>query len=112
MYDSMQRPLTMLEQGDALFKATSYAYDVYGRLSELTKPDGVTLHHTYDALGRLATLTSSDNTLAYRYVYDLHGNPIETTDLNNPTHHQASVRSLEPYGERSIGEWHDLSLCL
>ncbi len=80
-YDSMQRPLKMTEQGGALSKVTNYTYDSVGRLQTLTKPDGITLHHQYDSLGRLARLTSSDGTIDYHYTYDLHNNPITTTDL-------------------------------
>jgi RHS repeat-associated protein len=80
-YDSMGREITVKESGgDDLAKATYSLYDCYGRLFELTKPDGVVLTHRYDALGRLETLTSSDKTIAYHYCYDLHHNPIRICD--------------------------------
>lgn len=77
-YDTLDRVTKLIELPEE--KTTLYQYDASGRLSILTKPDGVVLDHTYDALGRLLSLRSSDRTIAYTYVYDLHNNPIEITD--------------------------------
>jgi YD repeat-containing protein len=36
---------------------TNYTYDVDGRLTTMTRPDGLTINSTYDAAGRLVTTT-------------------------------------------------------
>lgn len=51
-------------------RTTSYTYDHLGRLSSVSKTDGVTLFYTYDALNRTATLSSSDQSIEYIYQYD------------------------------------------
>ncbi len=90
-YDCMHRPTLIEEKGQGLQKITRQTYDSYGRLQTLTKPDGVTLHHAYDSLGRLETLSSSDGTISYHYCYDLHNNPILTTD------HVTASRTVRSY---------------
>jgi RHS repeat-associated protein len=39
------------------FGITSYAYDLDGRLTTMTRPDGLAVSHTYDTAGRLMTTT-------------------------------------------------------
>lgn len=75
-YDLLDR-ITKVIQEDT---TTSYTYDMAGRISTITKPDGIVLSHSYDALGRLVRLVSSDQSVSYSYTYDLHNNPLQITD--------------------------------
>lgn len=47
--------------------ATLYGYDVAGRLSRITRPDGEVLELSYDSSGRMSALTAPDGTTSYSY---------------------------------------------
>ena len=62
---------------------THYTYDTEGRLSGITKPNGIVLQYAYNASGRTARLWSSDNTVDYQYTYDSNGHIIHIDDAIN-----------------------------
>ena len=73
-YDSMNRVLKVVEQPETKEeKKTSYSYYPSGALKSYTKPDGITISHNYDAQLQLIAMDSSDDTISYRYEYDLNG---------------------------------------
>ena len=75
-YDTMGNKIETTQQGD---RTTRYRYHCE-RLDRITKPDGVSLHHSYDGLGRLLHLHSSDGTVDYSYCYDGNDNLLAVTD--------------------------------
>jgi len=76
-YDGFSQKLDETEQNE---KTTAYTYQ-NDKLYQITKPDGVILTHAYDLSGRLKELSSSDGTIHYRYFYDLNDNLIKVDDL-------------------------------
>lgn len=64
-------------QGESGTAVTQYHYDNAGLLTDLTLPDGESLHYEYDAAYRLILARNSlGNTI--RIVRDPYGNPLET----------------------------------
>jgi YD repeat-containing protein len=47
--------------------ATSYSYDLDRRLSNVARPDGVSVSYSYDYTGRLQSLTMPLGTVYYGY---------------------------------------------
>lgn len=89
-YDEMNRKIAITEQEA---RTTRYTYQ-NGKLYTITNPDGVILTHTYDALGCLQALISSDNTISFRYSYDLNDNLLVVEDLINSSVTQRSYDYL------------------
>jgi RHS repeat-associated protein len=61
-------------------KKTSYTYFPGGLIDTITKPNGVSLHHTYDPFCRLSQMHASDESVNYTYEYDLNDNVLSVTD--------------------------------
>jgi RHS repeat-associated protein len=86
-YDAANRPITIvhgddssqiqqtwdfrgnrLSKTDELGRVTHYEYDLAGRLTKTTYPDGTFTQQSFDALGRLATKTDErNNSVTYGY---------------------------------------------
>lgn len=63
--------------GESGMAQTHYAYDASGLLTDITLPDGATLHYEYDASYRLILLRDAlGNTV--RIIRDPYGKPMET----------------------------------
>lgn len=85
-YDSLQRPTAVVQSyGNTNEKRTSYTYNRFGQKSAQMKSDGVAIAYTYDAFGRLYEMMSSDNSIHYRYTYDVNSNPILVSNLVDGT---------------------------
>jgi len=84
-YDSMNRIIAIDESVGPTLKHTSIHYNQYGQKEEITKPDGVKIHHRYDDLGRLTEYFGSDESFHYVYEYDANHHPISVTNLNDGT---------------------------
>lgn len=91
----MDRIKCLIEQpGTEEEKKTSYDYCKDGLLKRVIKPDDVELLYEYDALGRRTLMTSSDNTINYRYEYNLHHDPILIKDKVHNFEHE---RKYDPW---------------
>ena len=80
-FDSMGRPLTVVEDPQGKNKLTKFSYNEVGAVLTKTKADGVVLSYVYDDLGRQIEAHSSDNSVSYHFSYDLNDNMIVSEDL-------------------------------
>lgn len=77
-------------------KTVDKSYDIKGRISSITKADGVILSYTYDGLGRISSIRSSDRTISYALAYDNNDNLLEAIDEI----HQGSIqRTYNAYNQ-------------
>jgi RHS repeat-associated protein len=79
-YDSMNRPIKVVEDPQNANKITQMTYHESGALASKIKPNGTTLTHAYDPLLREISLESSDLGISYTYDYDLGDRLIKSTD--------------------------------
>lgn len=61
-------------------RTTFYAYHPGGLLSDVLKPDGVSIRNEYDFLGNLSSISSSDGTVHYSYERDASGRVLSCRD--------------------------------
>lgn len=92
-YDPLNRQTFIFEPEG---KTTETTYTSTGKVSCIHKPDSKTIVHHYDALDRLEELVSSDQSVHYRYSYDLNDNVISVYDLVNQT---LIERSFNEHGD-------------
>lgn len=92
-YDLMGR---VVRENEADFRTTLYQYDLRGRLTEKTLPSGTTLAYSYDGIDRLLELSSSDGTVHYSYFYETGPDPTIITDH---IHRFRIQRSYNRFGE-------------
>ncbi len=81
-YDELDR---VKQYTDAFSKTVRYAYDVAGRLTTLTYPDGKTLAQSYDAIDRLAGQVfqfGPQKSFTNTYAYDKAGRLVRRTYPN------------------------------
>lgn len=105
-YNSMGQVTHLAEAiGTPEEKHTRYHYNIYGQKDKIIKPNGIHIAHTYDPLGRLSTVQSSDNTISYRYTYNLLDLPTQVEDLLNHTityrnynHHAEVIQETLAHG--------------
>lgn len=64
---------------------THYTYDECGRLSSVTKPDGVRIEYSYHPSGKLSRMYSSDGTINYYYTYNVQQQLVLIEDALNGT---------------------------
>lgn len=84
-YDAMNNLTAVIEAFNTPEeKRIHHSYNKAGQKELIAKSDGTYIHHKYDAKGRLSHLFSSDNTVSYRYIYDLDDHVISISDdVNN-----------------------------
>lgn len=93
-YDSAGRLIAAIQaSGTPEEKRTSIQYNSLGQKISSTKPNGETILFQYDLLGRLSEYSSSDDSIHYRYTYDICSNPIQVENLAD---HNASFRTYDP----------------
>lgn len=54
-------------------ETTSYAYDDFGQLQKIVKPDGVAIEQEFNPQGTLSRIYASDLSIDYRLYYNSHG---------------------------------------
>ncbi|NGX42703.1 MAG: putative deoxyribonuclease RhsC [Chlamydiae bacterium] len=93
-YDSMKRPIAIIEDPLGKNKKVTMTYTKSGAIESKIKPDGVTLFYQYDGLGREITVSSSDQSVSYEYSYDLNDNLTQSRNLHND---QSLYRSFDEF---------------
>lgn len=94
---SLDNQITSITEaaGSAEQKITRTAYNELGQKASTIKPDGTVISYTYDGLGRVETITSSDQTIAYRYTYNVFDQIAKVKDL---IHGEVTTREYDTYG--------------
>lgn len=77
-------------------KITRTTYNELGQKSATIKPDGTIISYNYDPLGRVKKITSSDQTIAYRYEYNVLDQITEVKDL---IHGKMTTREYDSLGQ-------------
>ncbi|AOL95470.1 RHS repeat-associated core domain-containing protein [Porphyrobacter sp. LM 6] len=72
-YDSLGRPVTSTQIMDGVSRPLSYLYDIAGRQTRITHPDGAWWGYEYDTAGRLARIRDDDGIELITNVYDTWG---------------------------------------
>ncbi len=79
-YDTMGRPVKVIEDPEKKNKITSYEYNSMGAISAKILPDGVKITYEYDDLAREVSQKSSDGSIHFTYTYDLNDHLLTSTD--------------------------------
>jgi RHS repeat-associated protein len=102
-YDFAGRLIATIQaSGTPEEKRSSVQFNHLGQKISSTKPSGESLLYLYDAMGRLSEYSSKDNTIHYRYTYDIYSNPIlvenlidgNSTSRKHDIHHRAIEETL------------------
>ncbi len=72
-YDALGRPITSTQIMDGVSRPISYLYDVAGRQTRITHPDGAWWGYEYDAASRLVRVRDDDGIELVTNVYDSWG---------------------------------------
>ncbi len=91
-YDQMGRLVEEVESGK---KHTQSQYDVKGRLSTKTLPNGVCIDYEYDEFDRMTKMKSSDGTVWYEYIYS----DLNLIEVKDHIAEKSVKRSYTKYGE-------------
>ena len=95
--DPVGNVVRMIEASETpLQRETQYFYSPAGQKVKQIKPDGKILFYSYDSRGRLQEFKSEDETVGYRYTYDILDNPIDEHDFVTDTH---TTRIYNPSGK-------------
>lgn len=83
-YDTMNQLVSSIQAwGQPEEKRVTHIYNGYGQRESTIKPDGVSLQYSYDGLGRLLEEKADNQSVHYRYTYDIRSNPIFVENLLN-----------------------------
>lgn len=72
-YDALGRPITSTQNMDGVSRPISYLYDIAGRQTRITHPDGAWWGYEYDAASRLVRVRDDDGIELVTNVYDTWG---------------------------------------
>lgn len=72
-YDAFGRQVSSTQIMDGISRPISYLYDIAGRQSRVTHPDGAWWGYEYDAAGRLVRVRDDDGVELVNNVYDIWG---------------------------------------
>jgi RHS repeat-associated protein len=72
-YDALGRPVSSTQVMDGASRPISYQYDVAGRQSRVTHPDGAWWGYEYDSAGRLLRIRDDDGVELTGNVFDVWG---------------------------------------
>lgn len=72
-YDALGRPVSSTQTMDGVSRPISYLYDVAGRQTRITHPDGAWWGYEYDAASRLVRVRDDDGIELVTNVYDTWG---------------------------------------
>ena len=96
---------------------TGYTYDSWGRLLELTYPDGEVLDYTFDRGGRISSMTGEKGSNGYEYLetitYDAYGertyleygNGLEQVQRLDPVTERPSAWSISGGADQLEASW-------
>ncbi|NML38409.1 hypothetical protein HHL17_14470 [Chitinophaga sp. G-6-1-13] len=81
----------------------SVKWNVYGKISEITKDDGINIYYTYDVKGNRISKRVGDRLI--RYIRDATGNVMSVYESGNPAVNNGRLTQIEAhlYGSSRLG---------